>query len=121
MGEAGSSSLRASSPVSSGFLRSAVFNSFRASSPVNSGFSYRVEPGDSVPAFVDVLACTISLWCCLRSRRPRKYSSIPASDTPTVTPTPIPAFTLELSPEVAVPWSVRAFSENVEGSAVDFV
>ena len=63
----------------------------------------------------------MSLWCCLRSRRTRKYSSIPASDTPAVTPTPIPAFVLGLSPEVAIPWSVAGLSEDVEGSAVDCV
>ena len=62
--------------------------------------------------FVDVLVCTISLWYCLRSRRTRKYSSIPASDTPTVTPTPIPAFVLKLSPEVAISWSVGGLSDG---------
>ena len=63
----------------------------------------------------------MSPWCCLRSRRVRKYSSIPATNTPTATPTPTPAFVLELSPEVAFPWSVGALSEEIEGSAVTFV
>lgn len=108
-------------PDSSALLLSAASISLRASSPVNSGFSNRREPGGFTPAFVDVPACAMSLWYCLRSRRTRKYSSIPASDIPIVTPTPIPAFVLELSPEVAIPWSVGGLSENVEGSAVDFV
>lgn len=63
----------------------------------------------------------MSLRCCRSSRRTRKYSSIPASDTPTVTPTPTPAFVLELSPELAIPWSVGALSEDVEGSAIGLV
>ena len=63
----------------------------------------------------------MSPWCCLRSRRIRKYSSIPATNTPTATPTPTPAFVLELSPEVAIAWSVGALSEDVEGSAVTVV
>ena len=109
------------SPASSGFLLSVASSSLRASSPVNSGFSYRREPGGSTFAFIDVLVCTMSLWCCLLSRRIRKYSSIPASDTPTVTPTPTPAFVLDLSSELAILWSVGGLSEDVEGSAVNFV
>ena len=116
-----SNSILACSSASSGFLLSAVSSSLRASSPVNSGFSYRREPGGSTFAFVDVLVCTMSLWCCLLSRRIRKYSSIPASDIPTVTPTPTPAFVLELSPELAILCSVGGLSEDVEGIAVDFV
>lgn len=93
-------------PDSSTLLLSVASSSLRASSPINSGFSYRLEPGGSTSAFVDVPACAMSFFCCLRSRSTRKYSGIAASDTPTVTPTPIPAFVLELSPEVAIPWSV---------------
>ena len=111
-----SNSILVCSPASSGFLLSAASSSLRASSPVNSGFSYRLEPGGSTSAFVNVPACTISIWCCLLSRRIRKYSSILASDTPSVTPTPTAAFVLELSPEVAIPWSVGRLSEDVEGS-----
>ena len=116
-----SNSIPVCPPASSAPLLSAASSSFRASSAVNSGFSYRSEPNSITSASVDVPACTLSFWCCLRSRRTRKYSTIPASDTPTVTPTPKPALLLELSPEVAVLWSVGSLSEDVEGNAIGFV
>ena len=95
----------------------------RASSPLNSGFSYRLETGGGcVSALVNVPAYALSLWCFLRNRRTRMYSSIPASDTPTVTPTPTPAFVLELSPEGVIPWSVGGLlEEDVEGGPAGFV
>ena len=46
---------------------------------------------------------------------------MPARDTPSVTPAPKPALLLELSPEVAVLWSVGGLIEDVEGDAVGFV
>ena len=114
-----SSSMLVPFPGSSAFLLSAASISLRASSPISSGFSNRLEPSG---AAVDGPACAMSLTACFRSRCTRKEISRPTSETPNVTPTPIPTFVLELRAEEAVFWvGCSTLAAELEGSAEESV